>query len=101
MLYTLTVTGVAYLIRLNNITNYASCSVIPSNDVVELNIQTYCDYGGVTAIAATTGCLVIGGRDGSVACFRLGILDSTSPGLNYLILYLLIIMLYHNPHYLI
>nr|XP_043632456.1 nuclear pore complex protein NUP160-like [Erigeron canadensis] len=80
MLYALSVSGVAYLIRLTDINNYGSCSVFPPDEVFELNIQSYCDYGGITAIAATAGCLVIGGRDGSVACFRLGILDSGAPG---------------------
>lgn len=80
MLYTLTVAGVAYLIRLTDITNYSSCSVIPPHEVVELNIQSYCNYGAITAISATTGCLVIGGRDGSVGCFKLGILDPSAPG---------------------
>nr|XP_043625787.1 nuclear pore complex protein NUP160-like [Erigeron canadensis] len=79
MLYTLSVSGVAYLIRLTDIDNYGSCSVFPLVDVVELNIQSYCDYGGITAVAATAGCLVIGGSDGSVACFRLSMLDSSAP----------------------
>ncbi|KAJ9550716.1 hypothetical protein OSB04_014761 [Centaurea solstitialis] len=80
MLYTLTAVGVAYLIRLTDIINYASCSVFPPNEVVELNIQSYCNYGAITAISATAGCLIIGGRDGSVGCFRLGILDPSAPG---------------------
>lgn len=80
MLYTSTVAGVAYLIRLTNITNYGSYTVFPPHEVTELNIQSYCDYGAITAIAATAGCLVIGGSDGSVGCFRLGSLDSSSPG---------------------
>ncbi|XP_024959556.1 nuclear pore complex protein NUP160 isoform X1 [Cynara cardunculus var. scolymus] len=80
MLYTLTAAGVAYLIRLTDITNYASCSVFPPNEVVELNIQSYCNYGAITATSATAGCLIIGGRDGSVGCFGLGILDPSVPG---------------------
>ncbi|KAK9076950.1 hypothetical protein SSX86_005285 [Deinandra increscens subsp. villosa] len=80
MLYALTVTGVAYLIRLTDISNYGVCSVLPPNEVVELNITSYCDYGAITAITATTGCLVVGGQDGSVGCFRLGMLDFNAPG---------------------
>ncbi|KAL4564311.1 hypothetical protein LXL04_028371 [Taraxacum kok-saghyz] len=80
ILYALTVTGVAYLIRLNNITSYASCTVFPPSDVVELAIQNYGDYGAITAMSATAGCLVIGGRTGLVGCFRLGILDPSDPG---------------------
>ncbi|KAD4179671.1 hypothetical protein E3N88_28262 [Mikania micrantha] len=80
MLYALTVAGVAYLIKLTNITNYSACSVLPANEVVELNITNYCNYGAITAISATTGCLAIGGKDGSVGCFRLGMLDFNAPG---------------------
>nr|GEW94264.1 hypothetical protein [Tanacetum cinerariifolium] len=79
MLYTLSVEGVAYLIKLNNLTNYGWCSFFPTTDVVELNMRSYGD-GSITAIAATTGFLVIGKEDGSLSCFRLGSLDSTSPG---------------------
>ncbi|XP_076919952.1 nuclear pore complex protein NUP160-like [Bidens hawaiensis] len=80
MLYALTVTGLAYLIRLTDITCYETCSVLPPNEVVELNLIDYCDYGAITAIAATNGCLVVGGQDGSVGCFRLGMHDSSAPG---------------------
>ncbi|GKC05647.1 hypothetical protein Tco_0997257 [Tanacetum coccineum] len=37
LLYTMSVKGVAYLIKLSNINDYVSCSVFPTNDVVELN----------------------------------------------------------------
>ncbi|KAI3709094.1 hypothetical protein L2E82_38852 [Cichorium intybus] len=80
MLYALTVTGVAYLLRLTDITNYASCTVFPPSDIFELTIQSYGDYGAITAISATSRCLVIGGRTGLVGCFRLGALDPSDPG---------------------
>ncbi|KAM0016260.1 putative transcription factor WD40-like family [Helianthus debilis subsp. tardiflorus] len=80
MLYALTVSGVAYLIRLNDITSYGLCSVLPPNEVVELHITSYCDYGAITAMAATNGCLIIGGQDGSIGCFRLGMLEFSAPG---------------------
>ncbi|KAA8545346.1 hypothetical protein F0562_020130 [Nyssa sinensis] len=80
MLYTLTVSGVAYLIRLKNIYNYTSCSVFPPNEVTEFNIQTYPHYGEITAVAAIAGYLVIGRNDGSVGCFQLGTLDPSVEG---------------------
>ncbi|XP_059648344.1 nuclear pore complex protein NUP160 isoform X2 [Cornus florida] len=80
LLYALTVSGVAYLIRLKNFYNYASCSVFPPNEIIELNIQSYPHYGGITAVAAISGCLVIGRNDGSVGCFQLGVLDPSLPG---------------------
>ena len=89
MLYTLSVDGVAYLIKLNNLNDYGSCSVFPTSDVVELNTCSYGD-GTITAIAATTGFFVIGKEDGSLSCFRLGSLDSTSPGMVYFFFYFLL-----------
>uniref|UniRef100_A0A5B7BIU5 Uncharacterized protein n=1 Tax=Davidia involucrata TaxID=16924 RepID=A0A5B7BIU5_DAVIN len=83
MLYTLTVSGVAYLVRLKNVYNYASCSVFPPNEITEFNIQTYPHHGEITAVAAIAGCLVIGRNDGSVGCFQLGMLDPSAPGFIY------------------
>lgn len=80
MLYALTVSGVAHLIRLKNIYNYATCSVFSATEIMEFNIQSNPHYGGITAVAATAGCLIIGGNDGSVGCFGLGMLDPSAPG---------------------
>ncbi|KAK2978945.1 hypothetical protein RJ640_008726 [Escallonia rubra] len=80
MLYAVTVSGVAYLIRLKNVDNYASCSIFEPNEVIEFNLQTYPHYGAITAMAAISECLVIGGNDGSVGCFQLGMLDPSAPG---------------------
>lgn len=96
MLYALTIAGVAYHIRLTDITNYASCTAFPPSDVVEFSIQNYGDYGAITAISATMGCLVIGGRTGLVGCFRLGFLDSSDPGYRLLFSNILIIHIYIN-----
>lgn len=81
MLYTMTVCGVAYLIRLDNIKNYESYSVFPPNEVAELNTQSYGVHVAITAIAAAAGFLATGHLDGSFACYRFGFLDSKSPGL--------------------
>nr|GFC18854.1 hypothetical protein [Tanacetum cinerariifolium] len=64
MLYTMTVDGVACLIRLNNITNYQSCNIFPTTDVVKLNIYRFGVHGTITSIAATPGFLVLGKYDG-------------------------------------
>nr|XP_011466909.1 PREDICTED: nuclear pore complex protein NUP160 isoform X2 [Fragaria vesca subsp. vesca] len=72
LLYALTVAGVAYLLRLGTVSNYASSSVIR-----EVSLHP---HGPITSAAATpTGCLVVGRNDGSLACFQLT-LDSTAPG---------------------
>ena len=81
LLYTLTVSGVAYLFKLRNICTYESCSIFPSNDIIEFNLQTYPHYGEITAVAATSGSLVIGRNDGSVSLFRLGMFDQSAPGI--------------------
>ncbi|KAL6956678.1 hypothetical protein U1Q18_035581 [Sarracenia purpurea var. burkii] len=80
LLYTLTISGVAYLFRLKSIYSYASCSVFPPNQITELNIQSYPNYGAITAVAAAAGCLVIGRNDGSVSIFQLGLHEPCAPG---------------------
>lgn len=78
LLCALTVSGVAYLVRLGTISSYASRSVIRPEDLIEFNLH---GYGPITSAAATpSGCLVVGRNDGSLACFQLGTLDSTAPG---------------------
>lgn len=78
MLYALTISGVAYLIRLRNIYDY---SLFPANDILEYNTQIEPHHGAITAVAARAGCLVVGRIDGSISCFQLGILDPIAPGL--------------------
>lgn len=81
LLYALTVSGVAYLFKLKNIYTYESCSIFPSNDLIEFDLKTHPHYGEVTAVAATSGSLVIGRNDGSISLFRLGIFDPSAPGI--------------------
>lgn len=79
LLCALTVSGVAYLVRLGTISSYASRSVIRPEDLIEFNLH---GYGPITSAAATpSGCLVVGRNDGSLVCFQLGTLDSTAPGI--------------------
>ncbi|CAN6684888.1 unnamed protein product [Malus baccata var. baccata] len=78
LVYALTVSGVAYLFRLRPISTYASRSVFPENEVVVFNINPSVP---VTSAAGTSsGCLVVGRDDGSLAGFQLGRLDPTPPG---------------------
>ncbi|XP_050381591.1 nuclear pore complex protein NUP160 isoform X2 [Argentina anserina] len=72
LLYALTVAGVAYLLRLGTVSNYASSSVVR-----EISLHP---HGPIASAAATTtGCLVVGRNDGSLACFQLT-LESNAPG---------------------
>ncbi|XXG76396.1 hypothetical protein AAC387_Pa08g0756 [Persea americana] len=80
LLYAMTVSGVAYLFRLQNICAYESGSVFPQNEFVEYNLQTDLQCPKIACIAATLGCLVIGRHDGSIGCYQLGLLDQRSPG---------------------
>ncbi|KAG9144646.1 hypothetical protein Leryth_020942 [Lithospermum erythrorhizon] len=80
MLYTMTISGVAYLVRLRDGLNYSSCSVIPSTEITEFNTETNHDVGAIVAVTATRGCLVIGRNDGTASAFRLGSLEPSSPG---------------------
>ncbi|RYR42511.1 hypothetical protein Ahy_A08g038982 isoform C [Arachis hypogaea] len=81
LLYVLTMTGVAYLLKIRNVSAYASSALFPAEDLSELNV---CDYVSnhvpITAVTATAGCVVVGRSDGSVCCFRLGVIDPSAPG---------------------
>ncbi|XP_059445417.1 nuclear pore complex protein NUP160 isoform X2 [Corylus avellana] len=80
LLYALTVSGVVYLLKLRNISTYASSSVFPSDELIEFDVHTYSNHGAITTVAATAGCFAVGFNDGSVSCFQLGILDQSAPG---------------------
>ena len=81
LLYPLTVSGVAYLLRLRPISIYASCSAFWTDELVEFNMSA---YGPITCAAATpSGCLVVGLHAGFLDCFQLGTLDPTAPGLMF------------------
>lgn len=80
LLYTMSVTGVGYLIKLRNVSDYASSSLLPQNEFREFNLQTYSQSAPVTAVTATMGGLFVGRCDGSVACFQLGVLDPSAQG---------------------
>ncbi|KAL2491059.1 SUPPRESSOR OF AUXIN RESISTANCE1 [Abeliophyllum distichum] len=79
VLYALTISGVAYLIRLRNIYDY-TFSLFPATDILEYNTQIQPHHGAITAVAARAGCLVVGRSDGSIGYFQLGILDPSAPG---------------------
>lgn len=83
LLYTLTTTGVGYLLKLKDLNHYASCAVFPLNQLVEFNVQSYHHYGEITDAAAIDGCLAIGRSGGSVSCFQLGIFEPSAPGFVY------------------
>ncbi|WOL19781.1 hypothetical protein Cni_G28583 [Canna indica] len=76
-LYVLTVSGLAYLLKLRSSFPYISGSSFPLSEYVEFNVATPTQ---ITAVTATSGCLAIGRQDGAVCCFQLGILDPSAPG---------------------
>ncbi|XP_057434372.1 nuclear pore complex protein NUP160-like [Lotus japonicus] len=81
LLYVLTVSGLAYLLRIRNVCAYASCSIIPVDELFEFDVRGYVsNNAAITAVTATAGVLVIGTSDGSVCCFQLGVLDPSAPG---------------------
>ncbi|CAK7335902.1 unnamed protein product [Dovyalis caffra] len=84
LLYALTVSGVAYLIKLRNISAYSSLPVFPRDEVTQFSLND-CHFNNseplaITSVAASAGCLAVGRNDGSVACFQLGLLHHTTPG---------------------
>lgn len=86
-LYAVTVSGVAYLFRLQNICAYESGSIFPQNELVECNLQTDPQWSKITCMVAASGCLVIGRHDGSISCYQLGVLDQRVPGMILLCLF--------------
>ncbi|GAB2231275.1 hypothetical protein Drorol1_Dr00027564, partial [Drosera rotundifolia] len=78
MLYALSVSGVAYCFQLRNVSEYTPSLGFSPDEMLFFEIQN--SFGPITAIAATSGCLVVGREDGSVSCFQLGLLDSNAPG---------------------
>jgi len=86
LLYVLTVSGVAYLLRIRNLSAYASISIFPVEELLEVNVRGYIANHAATiaAVTATAGGLVVGTSDGSVFCFQLGVLDPSAPGMNLL-----------------
>ncbi|XP_043806897.1 nuclear pore complex protein NUP160 isoform X2 [Manihot esculenta] len=83
LLYALTISGVAYVFKLRNFSGYTSSSAFPANEVIVCNLQRYLNNVTITSVAATSGCLVVGKSDGSVACFQLGLLEQTAPDFVY------------------
>ncbi|ONK68142.1 uncharacterized protein A4U43_C05F7880 [Asparagus officinalis] len=79
-LYALTVSGVAYLLHLQRPFLYISGSNFPTNDVIEVTVQTPAQIAKITSAAATSGCLLTGRMDGSISCYQLGKLDPKAPG---------------------
>ncbi|KAG6421147.1 hypothetical protein SASPL_117696 [Salvia splendens] len=80
VLYALTISGVAYVIRLKSNFDYGTSSVVPASEVLEYNTHVQPHSGAITTVAASEGCLLIGRSDGSISCFQLGILDPSTPG---------------------
>ncbi|XP_073287556.1 nuclear pore complex protein NUP160 isoform X2 [Primulina huaijiensis] len=80
LLYALTMSGVAFLIRLRNNFEYGTSSLVPTDEILEYNTQIQPYNGAIKAVAATAGCLVIGRSDGSVGYFQLGTVDPSAPG---------------------
>lgn len=101
LLYVLDVSGVAYLLRIRNVSAYAFCSIIPVDEVLELNLHDYFPNPNqvtITAVTATVRCLIIGTSDGSVFCFQLGVLDPSAPGMVNLALSSLVSTLCATAH---
>ncbi|XP_074275102.1 nuclear pore complex protein NUP160 isoform X2 [Silene latifolia] len=83
LLYVLSVSGVAYLLSLKDISTYASSFVFSSNDFRHISTNVSPDCSPITSATATAGCLIVGRDDGSVSCFRLGAIDENAQGFMY------------------
>ncbi|CAH9085976.1 unnamed protein product [Cuscuta europaea] len=79
-LYALTISGLAFLIKLKDISAYISNSVLSSSEVLEYNTLMHPHHGAITVATATSGCIVVGRNDGSVSCFQIGTIEPSAPG---------------------
>ncbi|KAL9318881.1 hypothetical protein ACSQ67_015398 [Phaseolus vulgaris] len=68
LLYVLTVSGVAYLLRIRNLSAYASISIFPVEELLEVNVRGYIANHAATiaAVTATAGVSLLAGV---VGCF--------------------------------
>ena len=78
LLYALSVSGIAYGFQLKSISAYGASFVFSSNEVLHFDTQVSSDCGPISTVAATAGCFIIGRYDGSVCCFRLGLVKDAS-----------------------
>ncbi|KAL2939515.1 hypothetical protein RDABS01_033674 [Bienertia sinuspersici] len=83
LLYVFSTSGIAYLLRLKDISSYAASFVISSNEILHFDTNISPDCSPISAVTATSGCFIIGRNDGSVTCFKLGVLDENAPGFMY------------------
>ena len=79
LLYALSVSGTAYVFQLKNISAYGASFVFSSDEVLHFDTKISSDCGPISTVTATAGCLVIGRYDGSVSCFRVGLVKD-APG---------------------
>lgn len=82
LLYALSVSGTAYVFQLKNISAYVASFVFSSDEVLHFDTKISSDCGPISTVTATAGCLVIGRYDGSVSCFRIGLVKD-APGFMY------------------
>ncbi|EXC04051.1 hypothetical protein L484_011031 [Morus notabilis] len=78
LLHVLSVSGIAYLLRIRHTSAYKSSSVLPAEEVIRTFDMH--SYGPITSASALpSGCFVVGRSDGSVGCFQLSMLDLDAP----------------------
>ncbi|XP_021721051.1 nuclear pore complex protein NUP160-like isoform X2 [Chenopodium quinoa] len=83
LLYVLSVSGIAYSLQLKSVSAYAASFIFSSNEILHFDTNVSPDCSPITSATATIGCFIIGRDDGSVICFKLGVLDENAPGFMY------------------
>ncbi|AAG21620.1 unknown protein; 42586-33527 [Arabidopsis thaliana] len=69
-LYSLTPSGVVYVLKLSNTLAYKSGSVFPLDHLIHLDVRPYLNESRVTSVAASPGFIFLGRSDGCVSCFQ-------------------------------
>eukprot|EP01018_Ginkgo_biloba_P012784 Gb_36286 [translate_table: standard] len=79
LLYVITTSGFAYLIKLKSPTAYQTGLVLHNNELIQLDIsKNLLRLEQITTVAAAAGILCVGGQNGSILCFQLGQVDDSA-----------------------
>ncbi|KAH9310668.1 hypothetical protein KI387_025703, partial [Taxus chinensis] len=79
LLYVITTSGFAYLIKLKFPPAYRSGAVLRNNELIELDLsKNLVRLDKITSVTAAAGILCIGGQNGSIICHQLGQFDESA-----------------------
>ncbi|XP_057863623.2 nuclear pore complex protein NUP160 isoform X2 [Cryptomeria japonica] len=79
LLYAITTSGFAYLIKLKSLAAYRSGEILHNNELIQLDLsKNLVCLDKITAVTVAAGILCVGGQNGSILCHQLGQLDQST-----------------------